>query len=140
MKVQSPEERLSSRNIQPTAMRLMIFKYLAKRKAAVSLADLEEHFTHSDRTTLYRTLKTFKENGLAHQIYDESGSAKFALCNEGCSCSYPEDQHLHFYCSECDNTFCFSHLKLPVFDLPDNFIPQQGNFVITGHCPSCPSG
>lgn len=139
MKIKSPEKRLSSRNIQPTAMRLMILKYLTEKNVAVSLADLEEHFFRSDRTTLYRTLKTFKENGLAHQIYDESGSTKFALCSEDCSCSYPKDQHLHFYCSECGNTFCFSHLKIPLFDLPENFMPQDGNFVITGQCPSCTS-
>lgn len=137
MKTKSPEQRLQARNIQPTAMRLRVVDFLADRKVAVSLSDLEEHFLHSDRTTLYRTLKTFNEKGLVHQIHDESGSTKYALCAENCTCSYPDDVHVHFYCSSCENTFCFQHLKIPAFDLPDQFSPNQGNFVINGHCPAC---
>jgi len=118
-------------------MRLLVVDYLIQRKAAVSLSDLENHFSHSDRTTLYRTLKTFQENGLVHQIHDESGVSKYALCAEDCTCSYPDDMHVHFYCTSCENTFCFPHLSIPTFDLPDQFIPSKGNFVITGDCPSC---
>lgn len=139
MKTHTSEQRLQTRNIQPTAIRLMVADYLIEHKAAVSLSDLEEHFSHSDRTTLYRTLKTFQENGLVHQIHDESGSTKYAMCAEDCNCSYPDDMHAHFYCSSCNNTFCFPKLAIPQFDLPENFTPSHGNFVITGRCPSCPA-
>lgn len=137
MKADAVEKRLEARSIQPTAMRIMVLEYLADHVAAVSLADLEQHFSHSDRTTLYRTLKTFQEHGLVHQIYDESGSTKYALCAEDCTCSYPDDMHAHFYCSSCENTFCFQNLSLPTIDLPDGFKPSYGNFVITGSCPDC---
>lgn len=131
------ERRLETRQIQPTAMRLMVLNFLTERKAAVSLADLEQYFSHSDRTTLYRTLKTFQEHGVVHQIYDESGSAKYGLCAENCTCSYPDDMHAHFYCSSCENTFCFQDLSIPSLDLPNGFKPSYGNFVITGRCPDC---
>lgn len=137
MKTRRSEQRLLARNIHPTAMRLRVVDFLVQCKAAVSLSDLEYHFSRSDRTTLYRTLKTFQENGLVHQIHDESGSTKYALCAEDCTCSYPDDIHVHFYCSACENTFCFQHLKIPKFDLPDHFTPSHGNFVLTGHCPAC---
>lgn len=137
MKPDTAEQRLESRSIQPTAMRLRVLNYLSERKAAVSLADLEEHFSHSDRTTLYRTLKTFQEHGVVHQIYDESGSTKYGLCAENCTCSYPDDMHAHFYCTSCENTFCFQNLSIPNINLPDAFQPSYGNFVITGHCPDC---
>lgn len=136
-KPRTPEQSLKARNIQPTAMRLRVVDYLAERKAAVSLSDLEHHFSRSDRTTLYRTLKTFQDNGLVHQIHDESGSTKYALCADDCTCTYPDDMHVHFYCSKCENTFCFPQLSIPRFDLPDHFTPAHGNFVITGFCPSC---
>jgi len=131
------EIRLQQSDIQPTAVRMMVLNYMIEQKAAVSLSDLEVHFSHSDRTTLYRTLKTFLEHGLAHQIHDESGSAKYALCAENCTCSYPDDLHVHFYCTSCQNTFCFTEMKIPSFNLPDKFQPNHGNFVITGHCASC---
>jgi len=133
------EQRLESRHIQPTAMRLIVLKYLLDHRAAVSLSDLEQHFSKSDRTTLYRTLKTFQEHGLVHQIYDESGSTKYGLCAENCTCSYPDDMHAHFYCTYCENTFCFQNLSIPNVDLPKGFKPSYGNFVITGRCSDCSS-
>ena len=137
MTTDTAEQRLESRHIQPTAMRLRVLRYLSDRRAAVSLADLEQHFSKSDRTTLYRTLKTFQEHGVVHQIYDESGSTKYGLCAENCTCSYPDDMHAHFYCSSCDNTYCLQKLSIPNVDLPDGFSPSYGNFVITGSCPDC---
>lgn len=86
MDTPATEKRLKSRNIQPTAMRLLVLDFLTRNRSAVSLADLEESFDRSDRTTLYRTLKTFLEHGLVHQIHDESGTAKYALCAEECTC------------------------------------------------------
>lgn len=131
------EKRLHNRNIQPTAVRTMVLDFMIEQKAAVSLADLEDHFSRSDRTTLYRTLKTFLEHGLAHQIHDESGSTKYALCAENCTCSYPDDLHVHFYCTGCQNTFCFTEMKIPSFKLPNKFQADHGNFVITGRCADC---
>lgn len=137
MSQQESEKRLKDRKIQPTAVRTMVLDYMIDQNTAVSLADLEEHFSQSDRTTLYRTLKTFLEYGLAHQIHDESGSTKYALCAENCTCSYPDDLHVHFYCTGCQNTFCFTEMKIPSFNLPNKFQPDHGNFVITGRCPNC---
>jgi Fur family ferric uptake transcriptional regulator len=133
------EQRLQSRNIQPTAMRIRILNFMVENKSATGLSDLEKKFTHADRTTLYRTLKTFLEHGLVHQINDASGTTKYALCSEKCTCSYPNDVHVHFYCSSCEQTFCFPHLGIPHYDLPENFNPSHGNFVITGRCSSCSS-
>ncbi len=135
----SAEQRLQTKNILPTAMRLRVLVFMVESNSAVSLADLEKEFSRADRTTLYRTLKTFLEHGLVHQINDASGTAKYALCAENCTCSYPEDVHVHFYCSSCEQTYCFPHLGIPKYNLPENFIPSHGNFVITGRCPSCPT-
>lgn len=129
--------KLQTRNIQPTAMRLLVLKFLVDQEAAASLHLLEGHFTRSDRTTLYRTLKTFEEKGLVHRIDDAGDSTKYALCPADCTCSYPDDTHLHFFCTNCENTFCFTDLSIPNFPLPDQFIPQKGNFVISGYCPDC---
>ncbi len=137
MNEQALVKKLSSRKIQPTAMRLLVLKFLVDQKAAVSLNLLETHFTRSDRTTLYRTLKTFEEKGLVHRIDDAGDSTKYALCPADCTCTYPNDTHLHFFCTDCENTFCFTDLSIPNFPLPDQFIPEKGNFVISGYCPAC---
>ncbi|MEX0778166.1 MAG: transcriptional repressor [Balneolales bacterium] len=131
------EQRLLSRKIQPTAMRLRVLDCMVQQDSAVSLSDLEKLLTHSDRITLYRTMRTFEDKGLVHQINDNSGTTKFALCASDCSCSYPNDVHIHFYCSPCDTTYCMPELTVPRFDLPQNFRADSGNFVINGRCPSC---
>lgn len=139
MSTEELEQKLEARNIHPTSMRLLVLDALVHQKAAISLSDLENRLTRSDRTTLYRTLKTFQEYGLVHQIHDDSGKAKYALCRDDCNCAYPDDMHVHFYCSTCDRTYCFSHLKVPEMELPDSFKPVSANFVITGNCPDCAS-
>lgn len=139
MNISTPEKYLQKRDIQPTAMRLRVLNFMADYKFAVALSDLEDHFSYSDRTTLYRTLKTFQEHGLVHQINDASGITKYALCAESCTCSYPHDMHVHFYCSSCEQTFCFPDHGIPQYDLPEHFKPHHGDFVISGRCPSCPA-
>jgi len=119
-------EKLESRNIKPTAMRLLVLEYL-----------VEQHFNKSDRTTLYRTLKTFEDKGLVHEIHDLSGSAKYALCADDCSCTYPDDVHVHFYCNSCKKTFCFPDRPVPSISLPEEYQPLSGDFVINGICPAC---
>lgn len=130
-------EKLESRNIKPTAMRLLVLEYLVEKDEAVNLSDVEHHFSKSDRTTLYRTLKTFEDKGLVHEIHDLSGSAKYALCADDCSCTYPEDIHVHFYCNSCKKTFCFPDRSVPSISLPDDYQAVSGDFVINGVCPAC---
>jgi Fur family transcriptional regulator, ferric uptake regulator len=137
MKNQIFEKKLQARNIQPTAMRLLVLDFLEHQQKAVSLADLEEHLSRSDRATLYRTLKTFHEHGLVHQIFDNSGNAKYALCSDDCTCSYPDDMHVHFYCTVCEKAYCFQQLSIPEIELPENFKPDSVNFVINGTCAAC---
>jgi len=76
---------LESREVRPTAMRLLVMRYLLDKKVAASLSDIEAHFDNSERTTLYRTLKTFEEHGIVHQIDDGTGIAKYALCEPHCN-------------------------------------------------------
>ena len=55
------EQVLESKNIRVTAMRLLIYKFLAENHVAVTLSDVENAFEKADRTTLYITVKTLVE-------------------------------------------------------------------------------
>jgi len=130
------EEKLTTNNIRPTAMRILVLQYLMQEEAAHSLKQLEEAFSHADRSTLYRTLKTFEESKIIHSIDDGSGMIKYGVCLEGCNCN-PEDQHYHFHCVSCEATFCLTSMHIPQIDLPANFKMQQANMVIKGTCAHC---
>jgi len=131
------EEIFKKNKVKPTAMRMLVLRYLVNNKSAVSLANMEEHFENSDRTTLYRTLKTFVKRGVAHQIDDGTGIAKYALCEEHCNCEVGTDLHLHFHCTNCNETVCLTEHKIPHINLPESFITENVNLVVKGTCDKC---
>jgi len=131
------EQILGNNNVKPTAMRLLVLQFLLNKKVAVSLTNVEEYFDNSDRTTIYRTLKTFVENGIAHQIDDGTGITKYALCEENCNCEMDTDLHLHFRCTKCNETVCLTEHKIPHINLPDGFKTENVNLVVKGVCDKC---
>jgi len=130
---------LKGKQVRPTAVRILIFRFLAQKKIALTLSEIESFFEKSDRTTLYRTLKTFSENGIVHQINDNKGVAKYALCQEGCNCEVHNDLHLHFHCTNCEETQCLTEHQIPQITLPEGFSVQDMNLVVNGHCNKCTS-
>src|SRR5690606_4328365 len=110
--------RLSEKKIRPTAMRLGVLDILVAQSSAVSLTDLELGLEHTDRVTLYRTLKTFEEHGLVHRIENGSGIAKYALCQHDCDPGKHDDMHVHFFCNTCQETFCLPNTRIPDINLP----------------------
>lgn len=131
------EQQLIKKNIQPTAMRLVVFDFLRKQNSAVSLNKLEIGLDHTDRITLYRTLKTFEKNGLVHAIADGTGSTKYALCQDQCETDHHEDLHIHFHCEKCNGTFCLPKTKIPEVNLPEGYKISQRELIIKGQCDNC---
>lgn len=131
------EKTLENKSVRPTAMRILIYKYMAEKEITVALTDIEHAFAKAERTTLYRTLKTFEEKGIVHQIDDGTGVSKYALCEPGCNCELDQDLHLHFHCSNCDETVCLTEHKIPHINLPEGYIAEDANLVITGICEKC---
>lgn len=131
------EDFLIQKQVKPTAMRLLVYKFLEKQLVATSLTDIELAFDKAERTTLYRTLKTFEKNGLVHKIDDGSGIAKFALCEEQCNCELETDLHLHFHCTTCNETQCLTEQKIPHINLPPGFEAIDANLVVKGICNKC---
>lgn len=131
------EKRLNENGVRPTAMRILIYKYMVEKEVAVALTDIENAFAKADRTTLYRTLKTFEEKGIVHQIDDGTHISKYALCEPGCNCELEQDLHLHFHCNNCEETVCLTEQKIPHINLPDGYIAEDANLVVKGICEKC---
>ena len=128
------EKILDKHNVKPTAMRLLVLQFLLTEKAAMSLTDLENYFDKSDRTTLYRTLKTFVKSEIAHKIDDGTGVTKYALCEENCHCEIDTDLHVHFHCSKCNKTVCLQDYKIPHVNLPKGYLAEEVNLIFKGVC------
>ena len=135
--MQTIEKFLESKDIRVTAMRLLIYKFLAQKEIAVALSDIENAFEKADRTTLYRTVKTFEEKAIVHQIDDGTGITKYALCEKDCNCKIETDLHLHFHCNNCSETVCLTEHKIPQIKVPNSYISEDINLVVKGICDKC---
>ncbi|MDC6353514.1 MULTISPECIES: Fur family transcriptional regulator [unclassified Robiginitalea] len=131
------ERTLETKGVRPTAMRILVYKFLAEKNVALSLTDIENAFVKAERTTLFRTLKTFEQNGVVHQIDDGTRIQKFALCEPGCNCDLEQDLHLHFHCNNCDETVCLTQHKIPHINLPEGYVAEDANLVLKGICEKC---
>ncbi len=129
------ENILVSRQIQPTAMRVLILDFLLKQKVAVSLSTIEDSFSRSDRVTIYRTLKTFEKKGLIHGIQDGNVS-KYAICQDDCKETH-QDTHLHFYCTRCKETICLPNVKIPGIGIPEDYAVAELSLIARGICNQC---
>lgn len=131
------EQKLNSHQIKPTAMRLVVLRFLTDQSSAQSLTDIELKMDKTDRVTLYRTIRTFEENGLVHRIEDGSGVTKFALCAPGCDVDGHHDLHVHFYCIECKETHCLPKTQIPEVKLPTTYRVLDTQLVLKGVCANC---
>ncbi len=118
-------------------MRMLVYEYISSQHTAVSLTIVENHFDKSDRTTLYRTLKTFEDKGIVHKIDDGTGIPKYALCKHEHNSKKHNDLHLHFHCTKCKETVCLTEHQIPQINLPSKFIPENINMLIKGVCDKC---
>lgn len=129
------ENILVARNTRPTSMRILVYNFLAKQHAAFSITEIEKHFQHADRITIYRTLKTFEEKGIIHSI-QEDNITKYTLCGSACSEQTHYDQHLHFYCKSCKQTTCKTDIAIPLNNIT-GFKIDDITFFARGICEKC---
>ena len=131
------EEKLAGKNINPTAMRILVLKLLLAQNKTISLSDIEKGLAPADRITIYRTIKTFEEKGLVHVVDDGTGSPKYALCPDECGADEHHDMHVHFCCITCKETYCLPDSKIPDIVLPEKFSSLEMNLVVKGTCDKC---
>lgn len=129
-------ELLAKRDIQPTAIRILVLKAMMQAKQSVSLLDLETMLDTVDKSSIFRTLTLFLSHHLIHSIDDGTGSFKYAVCCDSCLCEV-SDLHTHFHCEKCNRTFCFTNIPTPIVSLPEGFTLNSINYVLKGICPEC---
>lgn len=125
--------------LRKTGCRQEVLRQFLHNSHALSHADLERLIgDRYDRVTIYRTLYSFEEKGIIHSINDVSGSVKFALCQEEtCSQQTHHDNHIHFSCTACGQTFCLNEVHIPLLSLPQDYQVERMHFSAEGICKSC---
>ena len=128
---------LKQHSLRKTPARVEILELYADTPHAMSHGDVERELNQMDRVTIYRTLATFEEKGIIHRAYDGGGVIKYALCSSGCSAHQHHDEHLHFSCHQCGNTYCIEGYHVPEVKTPEGYQIDNVFLFAKGICKSC---
>jgi len=128
---------LNQKAVRITPMRQFLLEFFVQEQKPFGLTALEKVFLKAERTTIYRTLKTFEEKGIVHCIENGATEVKYALCKEHCTEKQHIDQHPHFHCVVCQQTICLESVLIPSVHLPEGFEVKKLEMTIKGRCNDC---
>lgn len=131
------ESILKKHSLRVTSFRCEVINIFIDSKHALSNNDIEKFLDEPDRITLYRTLKNFEDKGIIHKAIDGTSTPKFALCEAECTEHSHLDEHVHFRCESCNNTFCIESLHIPELNVPKGYKVTSANMVLNGLCKDC---
>jgi Fur family ferric uptake transcriptional regulator len=133
------EDMLKKASLKVTKTRKDVLDIFINVNHALDNHNIELNLDQIDRITLYRTLKSFEENGLIHKISDLNGNVKYAICDQVCIDQHQHihHSHIHFHCDNCEKTFCVENVDIPKINLPKEFHVTGQNITLTGKCKEC---
>ncbi len=141
------EKILQQKSVRITPMRQLLLEYFLTKNKIVGLTEMEQAFPRADRITIYRTLKTFVEKGIVHEIENGTSEIKYALCKprlpggrEHCTELKHIDRHPHFHCLNCGEINCLESVFIPAIYLPEGYFVEEIKMMIKGVCKKCNSG
>ena len=127
---------LEAHGISATPNRVIVLKALDSSIQPQSLAELEIKIDSIDRSNIFRALTLFREHHLVHAIEGTGDGTRYELCHSHHD-DHDDDLHPHFYCEECQQTYCLDGVELPEIELPAGFKQHSANYMIKGTCPHC---
>ena len=123
--------KLIENGISPSITRIKIYEYLYGNKNHPTVnevyIDLSKEIPTLSKTTVYNTVKLFKETGLVKMI---------TINEEQVRIDGNPDFHGHFLCSECEKVFDFDIPKMED-TLPGGFETGNKEVYYTGLCKCC---
>lgn len=127
---------LKSKKISETPFRKQVLDVFRKYSNAIPISVIEEELQDYNRITLYRTIKTFVEKGIIHEIAISGGVSNYATCKEECTTTNHQHHHIHFKCTKCEKIYCVAVKQFPDIELPDYQIDNL-EIQATGRCKNC---
>ena len=127
---------LEQHDVKPTANRIVVARTLAGAAHPMTLAELENRILSIDKSGIFRSLTLFRDHHLVHVIEGGAEGVKYELCRSH-DHEHDDDQHAHFCCDACHQTFCLDATPLPDIALPEGFTPRAVSVMVHGVCPDC---
>ena len=129
---------LKRNQLSVTASREKILQLFLEQPGALAHGAIDKKAGEKfDRVTVYRTLQIFVEKGIIHTIPTADNSILYALCKDDCEEGHHHDHHIHFVCTQCNNTYCLDDVVTPDIRLPQGYTSTQIDVVVEGTCKNC---
>lgn len=129
---------LHAHGLKKTLIRTEMLELFMNHDFALSASNIVAKMTAGhDRVTVYRALSSFEEHGILHKASADGQGVKYALCGHSCPDKTHADQHAHFVCDECHQTYCLENVEVPKVEVSDGFSVNRVNFTLGGVCKEC---
>ena len=129
---------LRNHGLRRTQIRTEMLSLFIKHDTALSASDIIAKMrTRLDRVTVYRALSSFEAHGILHRASEDERGIKYALCEQHCPNEAHADQHVHFVCFQCQQTYCLEDVKVPQVAVSDEFLVDRTAYTISGTCQAC---
>lgn len=129
---------LKKNQLSITGSRVKILELFLEQQGALAHGDIERRTGEKfDRVTVYRTLQAFLNKGIIHSIPTADNSVLYALCKDECGEGHHHDDHVHFVCDVCGNTFCLEDVTVPAMRMPRGYKATQIQVIVSGRCMNC---
>lgn len=127
---------LAEHGVKATSNRIVVVRTLATSIRPLTLAELEHLILSIDKSGIFRALSLFRKHHLVHAIEDGSGALRYELCHSH-SDGEDDDLHVHFFCEQCQRTFCLDGVPVPRVDVPPGYVATSASHIVKGICPDC---
>ncbi|MEX0679991.1 MAG: Fur family transcriptional regulator [Balneolales bacterium] len=136
------KEILHRFGLKVTDTRLKVLEVLKNSPIALSHTDITAriHDDKLDKVTLYRTLNSFTERGLAHKVATEERNWLYALHLSEIQQSATNKNHAHFICNQCERIYCLPlEIENTISEMEEihGFVVISHEYRLHGICPDC---
>ncbi|MBC7772487.1 MAG: transcriptional repressor [Pyrinomonadaceae bacterium] len=144
--------RLRSAGLRATPVRLEVLAVLAASRSPLDAQEVAERLKtpNADRVTVYRTLNSFVEAGLAHRLDPGDRIFRFGLAPPAQAGTLESSRHPaghahpHFVCDECGTVECLNDSEVTVQTRAPtvgkktpSFRVKQHEVLLHGTCGEC---
>jgi Fur family transcriptional regulator, ferric uptake regulator len=130
-------EILTQHAVRKTDTRIQVLELLFKYEHAITQNDLEKELGNSfDKVTLHRTLHTFEQAGIVHEIPVE-GESKFALSKICFKNNPSQSEPIYFTCQTCKHVYYLDGVPTPQLAYKGEFEINSLTIAAKGVCKNC---
>jgi Fur family ferric uptake transcriptional regulator len=145
----SLKELLRHGKLRVTSVRMAILRALGNSPVALEAAEVASALhaagEDADRVTVYRTLNSLVDSGIAHRIDPGDRIFRFSLTDHGrCTGEHHEHEHPHMVCDTCGAVECIMDAEVTIKPRSGAQPPARQKFKVTqqdimlhGTCDRC---